>query len=71
MKKWDLWDTVMSIVANNEGKTPQDVLDKAITFLSIQMSWDLLRIVKEQESNKAVCYLKKKKSSNFRMLLKS
>ncbi|KIH50134.1 STAG domain protein, partial [Ancylostoma duodenale] len=54
LKKWDLWDVVLHVLNNHDDKAPRDVIDKSIWFLFIQLNWDLLRLVRDQEPNKAV-----------------
>ncbi|KIH53967.1 hypothetical protein ANCDUO_15886 [Ancylostoma duodenale] len=61
LKKWDLWDVVLHVLNNHDDKAPRDVIDKSIWFLFIQLNWDLLRLVRDQEPNKAEAVKKLKK----------
>ncbi|KAJ1347664.1 hypothetical protein KIN20_002787 [Parelaphostrongylus tenuis] len=63
LKKWDLWDVVLHVLNNHDDRAPRDVIDKSIWFLSMQLNWDLLRLVRDQEPNKieAVKKLKKRR----------
>ncbi|KHJ85032.1 hypothetical protein OESDEN_15247 [Oesophagostomum dentatum] len=61
LKKWDLWDVVLHVLNNHDDKAPRDVIDKSIWFLFIQLNWDLLRLVRDQEPNKTEAVKKLKK----------
>lgn len=63
MKTWGLWDTVLSVLTNHDGKAPQDVLDKSLMFLCLQLNWDLSRFVRDQDTNRneAIKTLKKER----------
>ncbi|CAI4227044.1 unnamed protein product [Auanema sp. JU1783] len=52
LKKWDLWDVVLNLVTNHEERAPRDVIDKSFWFLSMQLGFDLHRLVNDQDSNK-------------------
>ncbi|KAK6047599.1 STAG domain protein [Cooperia oncophora] len=61
LKKWDLWDVVLHVLNNHDDKAPRDVIDKSIWFLFMQLNWDLVRLVRDQEPNKAEAVKKLKK----------
>ncbi|WKX99224.1 hypothetical protein Q1695_014252 [Nippostrongylus brasiliensis] len=61
LKKWDLWDVVLHVLNNHDDKAPRDVIDKSIWFLFMQLNWDLLRLVRDQEPNKTEAVKKLKK----------
>uniref|UniRef100_A0A0N4WR31 SCD domain-containing protein n=1 Tax=Haemonchus placei TaxID=6290 RepID=A0A0N4WR31_HAEPC len=61
LKKWDLWDVVLHVLNNHDDKAPRDVIDKSIWFLYMQLSWDLLRLIRDQEPNKTEAVKKLKK----------
>ncbi|KAK6742111.1 hypothetical protein RB195_009776 [Necator americanus] len=61
LKKWDLWDVVLHVLNNHDDKAPRDVIDKSIWFLFIQLNWDLIRLVRDQEPNKTEAVKKLKK----------
>ncbi|VDM63612.1 unnamed protein product [Angiostrongylus costaricensis] len=63
LKKWDLWDVVLHVLNNHDDRAPRDVIDKSIWFLFMQLNWDLLRLVRDQEPNKieAVKKLRKRR----------
>uniref|UniRef100_A0A1I7XVF4 STAG domain-containing protein n=1 Tax=Heterorhabditis bacteriophora TaxID=37862 RepID=A0A1I7XVF4_HETBA len=60
LKKWDLWEVVLHVLTNHDEKAPRDVVDKSIWFLFMQLNWDLLRLVRDQEPNKNVMEAVKK-----------
>ncbi|KAK6020396.1 hypothetical protein OSTOST_13950, partial [Ostertagia ostertagi] len=61
LKKWDLWDVVLHVLNNHDDKAPRDVIDKSIWFLFMQLNWDLVRLVRDQEPNKTEAVKKLKK----------
>ncbi|KJH51333.1 STAG domain protein [Dictyocaulus viviparus] len=63
LKKWDLWDVVLHVLNNHDDRAPRDVIDKSIWFLFMQLNWDLLRLIRDQEPNKieAVNKLRKRR----------
>lgn len=57
LKKWQLWDVALSVLTNAEDKqVSRDVGEKAVILLFATLSWDINRLVTEQEPNKAVSY---------------
>ncbi|EFO23808.1 hypothetical protein LOAG_04674 [Loa loa] len=62
LKKWQLWDVALSVLTNAEDKqVSRDVGEKAVVLLFATLSWDINRLVTEQEPNKAEAVKKLRK----------
>uniref|UniRef100_A0A1I8ED25 SCD domain-containing protein n=1 Tax=Wuchereria bancrofti TaxID=6293 RepID=A0A1I8ED25_WUCBA len=62
LKKWQLWDVSLSVLTNADDKqVSRDVGEKAVILLFATLSWDINRLVTEQEPNKAEAIKKLRK----------
>ncbi|KAL3985546.1 STAG domain family protein [Acanthocheilonema viteae] len=62
LKKWQLWDVALSVLTNAEDKqVSRDVGEKAVVLLFATLSWDINRLITEQEPNKAEAVKKLRK----------
>ncbi|OZC07917.1 hypothetical protein X798_05024 [Onchocerca flexuosa] len=62
LKKWQLWDATLSVLINADDKqVSRDIGEKAVILLFAILSWDINRLVTEQEPNKAEAIKKLRK----------
>jgi hypothetical protein len=55
LKKWELWDTVIGVIVNAEDRVPsRDVSEKAVLFCYLSLTWDVSRLIRDQDANKPV-----------------